>query len=338
MLRRRTIRGAAALLVATALMFAWVAPAQALFPIIIPHFPIYWFLQGIQGTVTNSGNGAPVSGIVVSAYDTSDGSYQWSDVTNSAGQYSLWLANGTYRVQFRDPAGRFGEQWWGLLASAQPNYASALNLTVSGAYVTGISPALHQAATIKTVVRRFGHPMTMLPGQFVIVQQKDGSGHLQQWSATTGSDGAAAFSGLPWSAVTYKESAIDPTGRFYAGDASSSFAAIIGGVNPIYIDLSPAGASREITPTVPAAKYSEKKNVAFSATGGFSKSLSSGSQIKILAVKGGTSKTFGGKIKSNKYKVSVKLAKGTWTLYALFGGNSTFAANDSYAGKSVKVK
>jgi hypothetical protein len=157
----------------------------------------------------------------------------------------------------------------------------------------------------------------------------------------TPGNGLNVWPGLRPQNVVWQASAIDPTARFWSGSSDGGWVAYTGNtVNTVAIQLSPAGSSREITPTVPAAKYSEKRNKAFGVTGKFldNKPIANGSQIKILAVKGGTSKTFNGKIKSNKYSASVKLGKGTWTLYALFGGNATYAANDSLTGKTVKVK
>jgi hypothetical protein len=246
------------------------------------------------------------------------------------------LAPGTYKLQFRDPSNRYGEQW----GYNQANLTDATDeAIVSNVNFDWGNIQLRQAGTIKTVVRRTGHPLTTLPGQFLILQQKSGSNTLQQWSGTTGGAGSAAWAGLRTFGVTYLESAIDPTGRFYAADSATGWHSLVGGTTlTTFIDLVPAGASREITPTVPACKTPRTRNKYFAVTGAFTKPIANGTQLKILAVKGGTTKTFSGKIKSNKYSSSVKLSKGTWKLYALFKGNATFAPNDSLLGKTVVVK
>jgi hypothetical protein len=236
----------------------------------------------------------------------------------------------------RDPSGRYGSCWRGASGNvANQDLAWGL-FSVSGGW-TPVNAQLTQAGTIDVVARRAGHSLTFLPGIFVITQQSEG--HIRQLTATTAGNGLASFPGLlvGVSHPTYMESGIDPTGRFYAQDADT-WHTITAGTSTVYCDMYPAGASREITPGVPATKYNHTKGRSFSVSGTFSKSLANGSQIKILAVKGSTRKTFSGKIKSSKYYVNVKLPKGYWTLYALFAGNSTFAANDSLNGKSVHVK
>jgi hypothetical protein len=329
--RKGVLKGAIVLVLSTVLLFAWVVPAQALIP-----FPIL-YIQLITGTVNDAGTTAHVPGIVVSAYDASTHTYVWSTVTAADGSYGLWLAPGTYKIQFRDPSNRYGEQWgWN-----QANFEDASDQVLSSGVNTDMGVVqLRPAATIKTIVRRAGHPLTTLPGQFLILQQKSALSTLQQWSATTGGGGAYSWPGMRTYSVTYLESAIDPTGRFYAADSTTGWHSVVGGTTTTtYVDLSPAGSSREVTPSVPATKKStQKKNKYFTVTGTFSKPLANGKQITILAVKGSVRKTFAGKIKSNKYSASVKLAKGTWKLYALFGGNATFAANDSLSGKTVTTK
>src|SRR5207253_4467541 len=63
------------------------------------------------GTV---GNGTtPVSGILVTAYDSSTGSYGAGAVTNGSGQYSLSVPAGSYRVDFYDPGLVYVEQGYG---------------------------------------------------------------------------------------------------------------------------------------------------------------------------------------------------------------------------------
>jgi hypothetical protein len=204
-----------------------------------------------------------------------------------------------------------------------------------------VNESLMNAGVIRATARRIGHPLTVLPGTFVIAQQKDSANNIRQWSATAGAGGVATFSGLfpnPSGFPKYQVSGIDPNGWFYSTDAFSDWASIPGGsVTPVSLDMTPMS-GKDIALSVPVAKYSEKRSKAFPVTGKFLATIANGSQIKILAVKGGTSKTFSGKIKSSKYSASVKLGKGTWSLYALFTGNAAFAPNDSLTAKTVKVK
>ena len=338
LLSKKGWRAGAVVLLAVVLVFGVVAPAMAGPIIQLPpwHYFPWQLAQGIKGTVTDASSVAPIAGIVVSSYETSTGAYISSAVTAADGTYTIWLASGTYRLQFRDPAGRYGEEWW----SDMPNYEDALDDVVTTAHYSPGYEHLNAAGTIKTIARRAGHTLTFFPGIFVIMQQKDTTNNVHQWSATTGGNGAVAFGGLLPGTVSpvYKESGIDPSGRLYATDASD-WHKITGGVTTLtYLDMVAAGASREITPSVPATKYTHAKNKSFTVTGTFSKTVAKGNQIKILAVKGSTQKVFPGKIKSSKYSASVKLKKGYWTLYALFAGNSTFAANDSLLGKAIHVK
>lgn len=294
--------------------------------------------QGITGTVRDASSTAVLSGVVVSVFDQAAGDmYVGSDITNASGSYAVFLANGSYLVQFRDPAGRYSDQWWGTGGTPQPESTDAQIVTVSGGWQT-VSPGLHRAASIRAVVRRAGHPLTLIPGQFVIVQYRGESLYERQLSGTTGSDGSAQFYCLPWVNAGFKTTAMDPTGRLHP-TVTPAWVDLSIGTNVQYFDFAPTNASFEITPSVPSAGYSHKKNRTFTVTGTFSKSIANGSQIKILAVKGSSKKTFSGKIKSSKYSASLKLGtKGKWTLYALFTGNASLAANDSLQGKVVKIK
>jgi hypothetical protein len=346
-LRSRGLKLGLALMFSFALVFGAAAPAQAdlpflpILPIYTPPiflFPIYWWNNGIDGTVRDQGSNAPIGGIIVSSYETSTGAYYSSSVTAADGTYSIWLPDGQYRLQFRDPSGRYGEEWY----SGAANYPGAVNISVSGGMTTR-NISLNDAAALRVIARREGHPLTLLPGIFTIVQQKDSVNNVRQWSAVTNGSGWSQTSGLLSGATwpQYTASGIDPTGRFYSYPMSgNTWGPIVGGTTTAaYLEMRPAGASREITPSVPASKKTNRSaNVSFTVYGNFSKSLANGKQIKILAVKGSTQKVFAGTIKYNKYSAKVKLKKGTWTLYALFTGNSQFAANDSLVGKVYKVK
>ncbi len=323
------------------MVFAWVVPAQALDPIII--FPpiIFFPLTGIDGTVTDSGTSAPIQGIIVSAYKDSDGSYAWSTVTNATGQYSLWLDNADdYKLQFRDPSNKYGEQW----ANNQANFDDGSDFTPALPYHT-VNVQMHTATTLKNVVRRIGHPYTRIKGSYVIVQQKSAVNTVQTFSKTVDKYAAATFKGLRGTNVTYKESAIDPSGMFYSGDATSTWLPYYGGTtNTIYIDLYVAGESKNVTITVPSSKSTVNAGSTFAVAVTASRNITTSQKMMILAKKGSTTKRFylpkvshptGG---STKYLKGIKLSKGTWTLYAVWPGSSKYSTTDSVTGKTVKAK
>lgn len=325
---RGLLRGVAVLTVAAVLLFSGAMSASAIVT-----------AQGVDGTLKDSLTSALIKGVVVSAYDSADDSYVSSTVSDASGSYSLWLPAGkSYKIQYRDPQDRYGENWSGGWPDIQD--AEALGPVNASTWIH--QPRfLAKGGTVKVVVTRANHPLTVLPGKWVVEEQKAAiTLTMTQWWATTGGDGSATFSGLSaGNAGTYKESVVDPIGQFLAADANTWRSVNpYNGTTVVNASLFVAGPSFEVTPTVPYAKHSQKKNKSFTASGKFSKSVANGSQIQVLAIKGSTRKTFGGKIKSSKYYVKVKLPKkGTWTLYALFKGNSTFAPNDSLNGKSIKA-
>ncbi len=349
MLRKNTRRARWATLALTVmLLFAWVVPAQALVPIIPPIIilpPIFQLhIQGISGTVVDVGTAVPLKGIVVYAYDANDGSYVWSGVTNSTGAFTLWLAPGSYKLRFVDAAKQYAETW----------YLDAANFNDGGTRVVTqdlISPLpstvqLRQAAKLKTVVRRQGHPYTRMPGKAVLVQQKSAGGEVQAFTGTTASSGYTYFSGLKPNNVTYKESAIDPSGMFYSADATGTWLPIPGAATTtVYIDLPLANSSYNATITVPSSKSSVKRNTTFSVAVTASRNITTTQKIEILAKKGSTTKTFYlPKVShptgsTTKYLKGIKLSsKGTWKLYAVWPGSSKYATTDSINGKTVTVK
>jgi len=318
------------------LLFA--LPAHAL-PIIV--FPPIFFLNGINGTVKASGTEVPIKGIIVSAYKVSDGTYVWSSVTNAAGEFSLFLATGDYRVQYQDPLKRYGGQWY----FDDTNYADGLNVTVTSANFSDASVHLHDAMTLKYVVRRLDHPLAKVGGANVILQQKDdGSSHVVMQTAVANGAGLVTFTGQRPQFVTYLATAIDTSGRFYTGSSSGSWLAFTGGsTHTTYVDLTVIPAY-DCTVTVPASsKYTRSANVSFTVTGSINKRITSPHTMKIVATKGSTTKTFTialtPKASSTSYSGKVKLSKGTWRLFALFAGNGNTAPQDSgLVGRTVVVK
>jgi hypothetical protein len=314
-------------------------PAHALPILIIP--PIF-FLQGISGHVTDAGTTAAVKGVIVSAYNSSDDTYVWSAVTDASGAFSLYLTPGTYRVEYQDPLKRYGGQWY----FDDTNFADGLDVAVTSATWSNADVHLHTAMTIKYIVRHADHPLAKVGGANVLLQQKDtSSSHIVMQSGVANSAGLVTFGGQRPQGVTYQATAIDTTGRFWTGTSTGAYLPFVGGtVNTVYIDLTAAGSSFESTVSVPASsKYTRSANVSFTVNGTITKRVTSPKTMKIVAVKGGTTKTFTAaitaKTSSSTYGGKVKLSKGTWTLFALFGGNSTLAPTDSgLVGRSVVVK
>ncbi len=340
-------------LIAVVLMLAWVVPAHAVLPPIGPIIkpiigpiviPPLFFFEGIKGTVTDAGTTGAVKGIVVSAFNAADGSYVWSAVTSADGGYMLFLDDAdNYKLKFTDPTGKYGEQW----ANNDASMADANTFGVSNASFTTVNQSLTAGATMKTVVRRAGHPYTRLAGSYVIVQQKsDGPESIQTFSKTAGKYGSATFAGLRGAGVKYKESAIDPKGMFYSADATSTWLPYLGGQSyTVYIDMAVAGESKNVTITVPVSKSSVKKGVRLSVAVGATRKITTSQKMKILAKKGSTTKTYYlpkvsyPSASTTKYRKSIRLpSKGTWKLYAVWPGSTSYAITDSVGGKTVKVK
>jgi len=199
--------------------------------------------------------------------------------------------------------------------------------------------------TLKYIVRRVDHPLAKVGGANVILQQKaDSSSHVVMQSSVANSAGSVTFSGQRPQYVTYLASAIDTSGRFYTGSSTGGWLAFTGNsVHTTYVDLTVMPAY-DCTVTVPAStKYTRSANVSFKVTGSINKRITSPKTLKIVATKGSTTKTFTvaltAKASSTSYSGKVKLSKGTWTLFALFGGNSTTAPQDSgLVGRTVVVK
>jgi hypothetical protein len=322
------------------LFFAWAVPAQAFVPIIFP--PIFFHISGISGNVTNAGTSGKVPGIVVSAYDFTTSAYVSSAVTNSNGDYLLWIGAGTYELKFSDPKKVFGEQWY----NNKSNWEYGDGIVVTTTVNPNKDQALQKAASIKVVVRRAGHSLTRLANQALILQQKDLSNHIQAFDGLTNGSGYETFGGLRAADVTYKESAIDPSGLFYSNDATSTWLSHVGGqTDTAYIDLGLISESKNATVTVPSSSSSVTHNVSFTVSDTATRKITGSTKMKIVAKKGSTTKTFSISKSSyptsgsTKYRGKIKLtSKGTWTLYALWPGNSAYATTDSVTGKTVTVK
>jgi hypothetical protein len=333
-IRRTTTLASLALVVV--LFFAWAMPAQALIPIFLP-------IQGVSGVV--DGPSGPVQGVIVKAWKWATQEYVWNGVTDSTGHYTLWLAPGTYELQFTDASGNYLEEWYNNKSGWGPGDA----ISVVSSTFTPINATLEYSARMKVIVRRSGHSLTRLPNKAILVQRKKISDStLVEIDGTTGSDGTAKFGNLASTGYTYKESAIDTQGWFYSTDATSVFLPrypLTPGTpaDNVYIDMQmPLGSSHDMTLTVPSSKSSVTHNVNFYVTVTATRKVSGSTKMKIVAKKGSTTKTFSLKkysypsSHSTKYRQKLKLpSKGTWKLYALWPGNGTYATTDSITGKTV---
>jgi hypothetical protein len=107
---------------------------------------------GISGTVTDQGNGQPVEGVCVGAYDSNNGPLPGNPLnglrgfatTGANGSYSISLsATGNFKVVFSPPNGGCGstqitEEWYDNKAS----HAAADPITVGTSPTTGINAAV----------------------------------------------------------------------------------------------------------------------------------------------------------------------------------------------------
>jgi hypothetical protein len=174
-------------------------------------------LRTVTGTVT--GNGEPVGGINVTAYQLSSESSDWeptqSTVTGSDGSYALRVPSGTYRVGFIDPDGPYGTVFF----DGADNLAQADDVVVGSDDVANIDAnmALNSPITGKVTVDGVD-----MPGVAVTAwrQVPDGSGSTA------------------WEAVKFKFSRSDGTYTLYVPDGTYrvGFATWQGRWNPIYYD------------------------------------------------------------------------------------------------------
>lgn len=171
----------------------------------------------LEGTVTDQGSGARISGAVVSAYDTS-GFVIATTSTFSAGTYRIILPAGAYRMIAYDPQLRYAPGF----AGGAPNFNS----------ISPVSTAADADATVDFTLRRG----TVVSGSVIDESHVPVAGmqadalDLNQnrvASATTGADGSFRLAVVPGN---YKFMAWDPDGRYrtsFMGGTSFETAATI---------------------------------------------------------------------------------------------------------------
>ncbi len=143
-------------------------------------------VRTVSGVVT--GNGGPLAGINVTAYQWSNDFYSWkpsqSTVTGPDGRYVLSLLSGTYRVGFIDPHGPYGSVFF----DGAYNLNQANDVVVGGDDVANISAnmSLNRPITGKATVDGID-----MPGVAVTAwhQVPNGIDWEDVKSDTTGPDG-----------------------------------------------------------------------------------------------------------------------------------------------------
>jgi DNA/RNA endonuclease YhcR with UshA esterase domain len=161
--------------------------------------------------------GARISGhvnapdLTVAAYNL-DGTLHASTTSDAAGNYTLVVAPGEYRLAVSDPALTFATLFYG----GANVFRLAQTLSVTG-NVSGIDISLPRGGRISGVVR---DALTTLPLAGITVAAYDPSG-VAIASATTGADGRYALAVAP---AAYRLVAFDPQLNYttsYAGGATS---------------------------------------------------------------------------------------------------------------------
>jgi len=293
----------------------------------------------VEGHATDAVSHVGLRGIQVDVW-SSVGYHLDTLFTDASGHYTWGEGfvdpSVVVRVTFSDPSKVYGPQAWGggvnMLQGADIALVDGDHKTADG--------ALQKGVTFRATVTRTGHPYTKLPGIYVDYTW-DAYPINAFWTGYTSAAGINVLSG--GAPGVWSFDGVDPTGRFdEAFSTTSGQTFLAGSVSAIPIEMPVVDPSQDVVLSVPFAKSPQKAGNAFSVTGTLSKRVTRPKTVTILAIKGGTHKTFGAKITakatSSTYKASVKLKKGTWTLVALFGGNQTLAPTDSGTGSTVKVK
>jgi len=173
-------------------------------------------VRTVSGTVT--GNGQPVSGINVTAYQLSSDSSYWepaqSSVTASDGSYAVSLLSGTYRVGFIDPQGPYGSVFF----DGAEHLDQANDVVVGSDDVANINAQMILSHPITGTVSVDGVDMPNVA--------------VTAWRQVPGGSGST------WDAVKFTTSRSDGTYTLYVPDGTYrvGFATWQGRWPPIYYD------------------------------------------------------------------------------------------------------
>ena len=156
--------------------------------------------QTLQGTVTEDGTGAPLSGVYVVALQAADFRMARGAVTNAAGGWSMSLATGSYKLAFFDGTGLHLMEWH----SNQPSTGLANAASVSPPQVVNAGLGVSTGRMTGTVTDApSGLPLNaawvLAIGPFGIAG-----------GAVTGGNGTYTVADLP--PGTYRATFVDPTG------------------------------------------------------------------------------------------------------------------------------
>jgi uncharacterized surface anchored protein len=124
----------------------------------------------ISGTVTATGSGAPLAGMVVTVYDSSGAPVGSAATTNAQGAYAVTgLAAGNYRVGFSDPAGKYGADFY----AGATSLSTATPIAVAGGKLSGSINAVLALKPVAVTVTAAGR-LTLLSAHTLGVSAKGG--------------------------------------------------------------------------------------------------------------------------------------------------------------------
>ncbi len=155
--------------------------------------------QTLSGTVREAGSNAALGGVFVVALRASDFRNAGGAVTNAAGQYSLNVAAGDYKLAFVDSTGGHNMEWH----DNQPNTGLATATSVTAPAVTNAALDANTGTLAGVVTDASGGPMG---GAWILAIGPSGVAG----GAVTDEDGGYTIAGL--TAGVYRAAIIDPVG------------------------------------------------------------------------------------------------------------------------------